>query len=235
MLEKKFQLNNFIATEQEAFHIARTTIHSKNDLRLHNHEFAEVFWIKEGNGIHLINQQEVPLTKGTLCMIRPNDKHTFKLDKNHENLVITNIAFDKNNLQSYKQRYFSNNNSCFWLKEDLPFTVQLDIDQLNELSAITDRLISQPRGILELDYIMIHIFRLANTIKGEQSHIPHWLAYALENYNTPEKFKGGIQGFVALTERSVDHVNRMLQKHLKQTLTETVIKPNYFTQANNYQ
>ena len=232
MISQKFQLNTFLNNEQEAFHVARTTINSKDDLRLHRHGFAEVFWIKAGNGIHVINDQEVPVSKGTLCMIRPNDSHTFKLDKSNKSLVITNIAFNEDSLQSYKQRYFRNKENFFWSKAELPFSIQLGVDQLSELSAITDRLISLPRHILELDYIMIYIFRLANANKGEQMHIPHWLAYALENYNTPDDFKAGIQGFVSLTNRSVDHVNRVLKKHLKQTLTETVVnaKLQYTTQ-----
>jgi AraC family cel operon transcriptional repressor len=138
--------------------------------------------------------------------------------------VVTNIAFYEQCLEFFKERYFPDSESYYWSNEKLPFTAQLDADQLNELSAITDRLISQPRDFLHLDYIMIHIFRLVSSMESEHLHIPHWLAYALDNYNTPDKFKDGTQGFVSLTDRSVDHVNRVLQKHLKQTLTETVIK-----------
>jgi len=224
MDKSQFKLDSFLNNQQEAFHVARTTINSRDDLQLHHHGFAEVFWIKEGSGIHVVNNEEYPVKKGHLCMIRPTDKHTFRLDKQKESLVITNIAFYKDSLQSFRQRYFSGSEQYFWSQAKLPFSIELNSKQLNELSAITDRLIGQPRDFLHLDYIMIHIFRLLSSMAGEQSHIPHWLAYALENYNTPEKFANGIQGFVGLTNRSVDHVNRVLQQHLKQTLTETVIK-----------
>ena len=206
MDKSQFKLDSFLNNQQEAFHVARTTINSRDDLQLHHHGFAEVFWIKEGSGIHVVNNGEYPVKKGHLCMIRPMDKHTFRLDKQKESLVITNIAFYKDSLQSFRERYFADSKQYFWSQAKLPFSIELNSKQLNELSAITDRLIGQPRD-----------FR-------EQSHIPHWLAYALENYNTPEKFANGIQGFVGLTNRSVDHVNRVLQQHLKQTLTETVIK-----------
>ncbi|MCT4645200.1 MAG: AraC family transcriptional regulator [Carboxylicivirga sp.] len=224
MNNSHFRLDTFVGHPNEVFHVARTTISSQDDLQLHNHGFAEVFWIKEGRGIHIINGHKLPICKGQLCMIRPSDEHTFRLDKNHESLVITNIAFGQDSLKYFKERYFNDSHSYFWTDNTLPFTIQLDSDQLNELSAITNRLISQPHDFLHLDYIMIHVFRLLNTLQREQLHIPHWLAYALDNYNTPDKFKDGIKGFVALTERSVDHVNRVLQQHLKQTLTETVIK-----------
>ncbi|TKG93890.1 AraC family transcriptional regulator [Puteibacter caeruleilacunae] len=221
---KKFQLKTFIDNENEVFHVARTTINSKDDLQIHDHDYAEIFWIKAGNGIHLINDQEVQLHKGSLCMIRPHDKHTFKLDQSQESLVVTNIAFYEESLNTYRERYFSNDNAYFWSKDDLPFLIQLSSDQLNELSTITDQLISQPRDYIHLDYLMINIFRMVISAREQQTHIPHWLAYALNNYNTPKQFQAGSSGFVALTERTVDHVNRTLQKHLKQTLTETVIK-----------
>lgn len=220
----KFQLKTFTANDDEVFHVARTTINSQKDIQVHKHGYGELFWIKEGKGIHLVNGKEVPIKKGTLCMIRPNDSHSFKLDRNQDSLVITNIAFGKDSLKLYQKRYFETNNTCFWTTDELPFSMQLDADQLNKLSVIVDRAISLPRNTLELDNIMIHVFRLVNVIKGEQEHIPHWLAYAIENYNTPDKFKDGIQGFVNLTDKSIDHVNRVLQKHLKQTLTQTVIK-----------
>lgn len=208
----------------EVFHVVRTTINSIDGLHLHKHDYAEVFWIKSGNGLHLVNGKKILLKKGTLCMIRPNDNHTFKLGKNQDSIVITNIAFCKDSLNHFKERYFPDSNSYFWSNEKLPFCIQLEPDHLNELSAMTDRLFSQPRDYIHLDYIMIKVFRLINAIETEPLHIPHWLAFALDNFNTPEKFNEGIQGFVALTNRSVDHVNRVLQKHLQQTLTETVMK-----------
>ncbi|NPD43972.1 MULTISPECIES: AraC family transcriptional regulator [unclassified Lentimicrobium] len=219
-----FKLNTFLDHEEEVFHVARTTINSKNDLQLHRHGFCEIFWVKEGSCIHLVNKQELPLEKGCLCLIRPEDQHTFKLNKSQESMVITNIAFFQDSLDYFKDRYFRNSSNYFWSEDQQPFTIQLDSDQLNELSAITDRLIGQARNSLHLDYLMIQVFRMINCLEESQNHIPAWLAYALENYNTPNRFKKGVQGFVELTERSVDHVNRILKEHLKQTLSETVIK-----------
>ena len=75
MPTNRFKLNTFLDHEEEVFHVARTTINSKNDLQLHRHGFCEIFWVKEGSGIHLINNQETPLKTACLCMIRPEDLH----------------------------------------------------------------------------------------------------------------------------------------------------------------
>ncbi len=218
----RFRLEAFLNSAQEVFHVARTTINTTEDLQIHRHNYAEVFWIKSGCGIHLINGEERPLKKGMLCMIRPNDRHSFKLDKKQDSLVITNIAFDEQNLGYYKNRYFPELDRYFWTGDKLPFCTQLDAGKLNGLSALADRLLSQPRDHLHLDYAMIRIFRLIHILEGGKLDIPHWLAYAMDNFNTPAQYKAGVQGFVALTGRSADHVNRVLQKKLKQTLTETI-------------
>lgn len=109
---KPFKLSNFV-TEKESFHVARTTITSGTDLKLHSHDYAEIFWIKDGDGQHLINGEEIKVSEGYICMIRPEDKHTFKPNSNSGGLTITNIAFSKENLDYLKNRYFENVNSLF--------------------------------------------------------------------------------------------------------------------------
>lgn len=219
-----FKLETFLSDQQETFHIARTTISSKNDLVYHTHDYAEVFWIEKGEGIHLINQQELPIKSGTFYLIRPKDCHTFKVKGIGNNLVITNVAFARSNLDYYQPRYFPGQDKLFWSKEKIPFSFHLEQDQLHDLSVMADRLLTQPRDFLHLDYILLHIFRLLTRVSTELRHLPHWLAYALDHFNRPDQFQQGLPAFVALTGRSIDHVNRTLQHHLQQTLTETINK-----------
>jgi len=221
---KRFFLETFLLGQAEAYHIARTSISSKEDLVYHSHDYAEIFWIKEGNGSHFINGEEVKLQPGTLVMIRSDDEHSFNVNPQHSNLIITNIAFHKNNLDYFRRRYFPNLETYFWTKEKSPFSLILPPDQLNELSSITDRLLSSPRNYLNLDFLIVHIFRMICSLKLDYPHIPHWLAFALENYNTSQQFRNGSGGFVALCNRSTDHVNRTLKRYLKQSLSETVNK-----------
>jgi len=221
---EKFLLTNFLNGRTDKFHLARTTINSRDALSMHSHNYAEIFWIKSGRGIHCINGTEITINQGTLCMIRPDDLHTFKLGKKDSCLIITNIAFRPENLDYYKKRYFPHSKTQFWSEERLPFCIQLETSVLNELSARADQWFSEPRDQLQLDYIMLYIFRLINNLQDEQSNIPHWLMVAMNHYNHPGIFLSGIRGFVKLTGHSTAHVNRTLKKHLNQTLTETVIK-----------
>lgn len=220
---RQFNLDSFLNSSEEAFHIARTTISTREDLQLHSHDYAEIFWIKEGQGIHIINGKEHRIGVGTLCMIRPEDEHTFKVSSS-ESIVVTNLAFKRDSLDYYQKRYFPDSSSLFWAKSDMPFTCELSHSNLNELSGLTDRLLTQPKTALNLDHIVLHIFSLASRIEEVHHGMPHWLKYSIDNFNTPLQFKKGIDGFTKLAGKSTDHINRTTQKYLKQTLSTTLNK-----------
>ncbi len=220
----KLTLESFLINPRDVYHIARRIISSEYDVQMHSHDYAEIFWVKEGSGIHVVNGEEHPLRQGSIVMIRPFDSHAFKVSRLRENMVITNIAFFKSSLTYYKERYFPDTRNLFWIEDELPFVAQLSDKQLNELSSLADRLLGLPKDNMHLDHIMLHIFSLFNQAKVTSSQLPHWLAYAIENYVTPKQFRDGLEGFVRLCNRSGDHVNRTLQVHLKQSLSETVNK-----------
>lgn len=222
--ERIFQLSTFLGSNKEVFHLARITISSKNDFKPFAHDFPEIFWVKNGQGLLHINGEEVRLKKGVFCMIRPEDKHTFFI-ADDSSLVITKVVFKNEDLDHFKRRYFPDSKNFFWKSGIEPFFKKLNQEQLDELSSTTEYLMIQPRNYVNLDSFLLHIFRLLNTTQSvEQNSIPHWLLYALENYNTPDQFIMGVNGFVSLTNRSTDYVNRVLKHCLKQTLTETVNK-----------
>lgn len=218
-----FQLHDFLKDE-EVFHLARTTISSQKDLIYHHHDYVEVFWIKEGSGKHLVNGHEIPIQQGSLWMIRPGDTHTFKMDAESKGLVITNVAFGKENLEYLKKRYFREEHTFFWEKGEVPFHVRLGKEQLSDISNISNKLLIRERNYLHLDHLLLHIFEIVTMEIFNNENIPHWLSHALKLYNSPEHFNSGVSGFVALTDRSADHVNRTVKTYLKQTLTDTVNK-----------
>lgn len=229
----RISLPSFLIEVSDVFHIVRRTITSEENLAYHDHDYAEIFWIKEGSGIHHINGESYPIEKGTLCLIRPHDTHTFVSTGNNTGLVVTNIAFYLESLNLFKDRYFPDSETLFWTNDKMPYMVHLNADQLNEIESVTDYILSKKRDFFHLDIITLHIFRLLTESFGDKSNdIPHWLALALEQYNTPQLFREGIPGFVALTNRTTDHVNKVIKQCLHQTLTETVtrIKMNYAAQ-----
>jgi mannose-6-phosphate isomerase-like protein (cupin superfamily) len=232
----RISLPSFLLEPDDVFHIVRRTITAEENLDYHDHDYAEVFWIKEGSGIHYINGEKHTIKQGLLCLMRPADTHTFVSTGNNTGLVVTNIAFYLESLNLFKGRYFPNSNELFWTTNKLPYTVQLNTEQLNEIESLTDYIISKKHDFFHLDIMILHIFRMLTESFGDKAYgIPHWLALALERYNSPQLFREGVPGFVALTNRTTDHVNKVIKQYLNQTLTETVtkIKINYAAQRLN--
>jgi AraC family cel operon transcriptional repressor len=222
-MEKKvrFSLNDFLV-DDEVFHLAITTINSPKDLIYHCHDYVEVFWVKEGSGKHIINANEIPVGIGSLWMIRSEDAHTFRMDSKSKGLVITNIAFRKDDLDYFKHRYFKNDNTFFWATSKIPFHTVLSKEELLHISNIATKFLMEEKTYLHLDYILLHIFEVLTQTSSNYSTLPHWLSHAIKKFRTPVYFNSGVSGFVALTARSADHVNRTLKKYMQQTLTDTV-------------
>jgi len=221
-----FSLETFLNTKEEVFHVARVTIHSRKDIQEHSHHFAEVFLIEHGSGWHFINDKKIKISKGTLCMIRPSDRHSFESQPVHEGLVITNIAFNADLLNFYENRYFTGEKTFFWSNTLLPFCTELPDNLFINIKESISKLVSQPRNQLNLDYFILHLFLLFenNTTENNMINIPLWLYKAIKNYNTPQHFKQGIKGFLNITHKSLHHTNRNLKIFTNKTLTETIIE-----------
>ena len=220
-LSKHFVLSDFLA-KNEVFHIARVTISSKHDLSYHSHNYAELLWIENGEGVHHINRYNIPVKKNELIMIRPVDKHTFSTKGNPMTLV--NIAFSKKSLAYFKERYFFNLNTYFWVKTVLPFHITISENLIKRLSSRANETMKFQRSNLQLDSLLLFIFR---NISINESGIPHsnaplWLLNAINKYNGADYFKEGMTSFVRLCDRNPDYVNRVVKEVFNKTLTEFV-------------
>jgi AraC-like DNA-binding protein/mannose-6-phosphate isomerase-like protein (cupin superfamily) len=218
---KKFLLKNFVRSD-EAFHLARVTIHSRHDLSLHKHDFAEIFWVENGSGTHLINDRKIMLEPGHLVMIRPDDQHTFTSVKG--GITLMNLAFSMDTLHHLRSRYFAGSDSFFWTRDTLPYQAQISVPSIRRISQRAEEVLLYRKSSFHLDYLLLFIFRLlsANDNLSANQRTPAWLNQAIKGFSTPPLFKQGVRGFADLAERNIDHVNRTVQRTLHKTLTDLV-------------
>lgn len=226
MKVKRFYLGHFIS-RQEVFHLARVKIYSRQDLSLHNHDFAEIFWVENGTGMHLINGQKVALQPGHLVMMRPDDRHSFT--SGTEGITIMNLAFSTDTLEHLRDRYFARSASYFWTSESLPFQTRLEMPLLGRISQRAEKVWRFRNTNLYLDSLLLYIFRIVEEqdpcrrqgVAGVEE-APAWLTRAVQQYLTLDQFKDGTRGFASVCERNIDHVNRMVRKCYHKTLTDLV-------------
>ena len=76
----KLSIDNFLNSDQY-LHFSRTRLDANENVfsnPIHSHDFAEVFWIEEGPGTHLIQDQNITLQRGEMVFIRPSDSHALR-------------------------------------------------------------------------------------------------------------------------------------------------------------
>jgi AraC family cel operon transcriptional repressor len=217
----QFHLRQFIG-EGDSFHIARVTIHSRYDLSLHFHDYAEIFWIENGAGFHLVNGEKILLKPGMLVMMRPKDEHTFTATGT--GLTIMNLAFPADTLDYLRNRYFADYNSYFWTSARAPYHVLIDMSLIRRISQKAEKTWKYKKSIFYLDTLLLFIFGLiaANKDLEVNNRIPVWLFNAIQEYATPELFKQGAAGFAALCKKNIDHVNRVVRTGYDKTLSELI-------------
>ncbi len=209
---------DFFLQPGEKFHIARVNIASRQDLTYHCHDYAEIFWIESGVGLHHVNGREVRIGEGELYMMRPQDCHTFS--SSGEGLTLVNIAFPKETLDFLRNRYFPESNQFFWTNSDMPFHMTLPEDILRRLTSRAEDTMRQKRVIIQQDSFLLFLFRqiMAHEYVEEFRDVPEWLTAAIKSYNNPDSFVKGIRYFASLCNRNEDHINRVVKRYLGKTL-----------------
>lgn len=155
-------------------------------------------------------------------MIRPDDEHTFSSAS--AGLTIMNLAFPAETLHYFRERYFRNYNSYFWTGTELPYHVPMDMALIRRISQKSEKTWKYKRSKFYLDTLLLFIFGLiaANKDLLPDNQVPVWLYNAIQDYTTPELFKQGANGFAALCEKNIDHVNRVIRSAYNKTLSNLI-------------
>lgn len=206
-----------------AFHAARAACPRSRPLPYHGHDFAELFWLDDGQGIHRINGASVPLRSGSLIFMRPSDCHG--LDPTGvEGIKLTNVAFPQETLDFLGRRYFSGRSTAFWQAGELPITRQIEPSQLRRFNRWADELSASPREPLYIERFLLNILAELNLEQSDAplDDAPDWLAQACRAIQKPDQFAGGVEQFLRLCGRSREHVARTVRHHLGMTPTDYV-------------
>ena len=218
---KFFKLIDFL-TKEEVFHIARVFITTRYDISYHSHDYAELFWVENGEGVHHINGNKIVIKANDMVLIRPGDQHTFS--SNGKNLTIVNIAFPKETLDYFHGRYFANSDQYFWSESPLPYQIKLSDNLVKRFSSRAEEAMRFKRSYMQMDSLLLFVFRNIRDLETQRDYLsaPFWLISAIKAYNNTECFRHGISSFVNLCERNADYVNRVVKTVFGQTLTEFV-------------
>ncbi|MCT3923208.1 helix-turn-helix transcriptional regulator [Elizabethkingia anophelis] len=167
-----------------------------------NHHFNELIYIKNGRGMHIINEKErLPYKSGNLIIIPNRQKHGFFIEEATEvvvirftedaKLLIDDLIENLNSKSSYLERVINiNNHIVFFSNNDL-----LIIDNILEVMMLLSRDPFDNRNLLS--YHLLSLFTIIERNTKYPKPVPHIktkniaeiLNYIHVNINNTDKLK----------------------------------------------
>ncbi|MDV3694601.1 AraC family transcriptional regulator [Elizabethkingia anophelis] len=99
-------------------------------LPMHGHTYYELVYIRNGSGIHLLNNSRLPYQKGDLFIIGPEDEHYFEIARNTHFTFIkfTDDYFARNNIYCQADAFISLDPESI-MKNKLLKEIKLQMDE----------------------------------------------------------------------------------------------------------
>jgi AraC family cel operon transcriptional repressor len=196
--------------------------------RPHFHDYYEVFLLLEGAVAHCVNDREIPLRKGCLVLIRPEDTHDYLL-REGERFSMLNITVSRETVESLLGYLAEGFPAERLLSSAFPPTVQLDdsgfsyiLAQMSSIRAIDDAESARRKTALRIFLFRI-LTRFFGNYKEERAELlPPWLAQLVVEMRRDSNFIYGIPRMQELSGKSREHLARSVKKHLGVTLSDFV-------------
>jgi len=190
----------------------------------HDHDFHELFWVEESEGIHWINGRAVSLRSGDLVLVRAPDTHAFSTGGKSEPLRIVNFAFHAKVWTHLRQRYFDGARVFFSEPSLAARSYTLDEYQLTAIRQSASLLRSGLRDRLQAETFLLSVLALlkADRFSSGLTAAPSWIRKACTAIGVDRNFAGGMPRLARLAGRSPEHVAREFRRHLNRTPTDII-------------
>ncbi len=216
----RYRLDEYVPPDG-CYHIARVEYRSGRSCRLHTHDFAELFVIEDGRGLHQINGRNEVVERGDVVLIRPDDRHGFTVRRG-AGFTMVNLAFATDVVDHIRDRYFQADPAWIGAGDAMPASWRVDDPALQRIGELSGQLSMQRQRRLDLESFLLNVLQWVTADRGaDDLPQPQWLREAILAY-THDDLAGGVNRFVQLTGKSTEHVNRTVRQCLGQTTTELV-------------
>ena len=224
------------ATPGSGCHVARAKYRPGDFIATHGHDFAEVFWVESGRGVHRTPEARGDLSPGFLCLIAPGDEHEIRAAWTDE-LVLANVAFPARDLAEMRERYAGVRGVG---EADVAgeATAAGPLDRMRTPGWLAGEAVAaacsaafSELGRTNLGRFALHRFLLEVLVVADreldsqaQSHrLPSWLVSAIdEAAHGTEILSAGVMGLASCAGRSADHLNRTCRRYLQTTASGLV-------------
>ena len=205
------------------YHFASGFFDSPVPNNFHDHDFYEIFWVEEGEGVHHINHRKRALREGMVVLVKDTDIHALSAAA-EKTMRIVNLAFSKRCWEDLFKRYFPEEKDPMQLTSPSR-EIPLRHEDFLAIRRQSQRLNSAVRSRAQLDFFLLEILfmtRHSTVSESQRRVVPDWLDAACLGIKKTEHLPQGLESFYRLAGRSPDHVARACRAHLGISPTEIV-------------
>jgi AraC-like DNA-binding protein/quercetin dioxygenase-like cupin family protein len=210
------------------YHAARVTVASRNDVHaFHDHaDFCEFVFVSDGEGCHLVNGRQQPLSCGDVVLVLPEDSHTF-VPARDAHLEFVNVAFRASDWRQFVAMI--GGSTTDERPGDEPWCRPLGEQADPSVRAAFDAALRRfARGPSTLDLIRFwtDVLDAAGSADGPGSDPgwPVWLSTAITEMRREPNLREGLDRFLELAAVSQGHLSRSVRQHLDMTPSQLVIQ-----------
>lgn len=197
-----------------AFLLARVRLPQTEypSLGFHRHDFAELFWVVDGQGWYERERDRLPLTLGQAYFIRPEHAHAI-VPKESSNLHLINLAFPEKELRLIQQ-LFEDIGELFWPCGSEPRSFVLSRSTLGWMEAETRLLAAGGHDRVALFRFLLGLYEhlRPNPTCPIPATAPVWLHKAYEQFCQPDNLGGGVARFAKLAGRRPETLSRVIRR-----------------------
>jgi len=217
----RLRLSEFVRSG-EAYHFARVTLSAKPAKEMHRHSFHEIFWVEEGDGIHLINGIQRRLQPCMCFCVHADDAHSLRAMEG-DAMRIVNLAFTSSTWLHIRKRYFDMFPDYF-IGDARSRELRLNPPLMAELLHASGELGHGERSKLKIERFLINLFYLLSKSRKQNgmSRLPDWLENACRRIRENKAFAGGVPAFARLAGRCPEHLARQVRYYMGRTPTDIV-------------
>jgi AraC family cel operon transcriptional repressor len=218
----RLPLKRFVPAGQH-YHFASGFFDSPVPNNFHDHDFYEIFWVEEGEGVHHINHRKRALREGMVVLVKDTDIHALSA-REEKTMRIANLAFSKRCWEELFKRYFPEEKDPMQLTS-ASREIPLRHEDFLAIRRQSQRLNSAVRSRAQLDLFLLEILFLRRHSAASETQrpmVPDWLDAACQGIKKTECLPQGLESFYRLAGRTPDHVARACRAHLGISPTEIV-------------
>lgn len=216
---RELHLNDF-RPPGAAFHLARARYRPGGSIGPHGHDFAELFWIESGRGLHRTAAGAAEIAPGFVCLVAAGDVHAISAGWG-DALTLANVAFPDASRAAL---------AGLCGDSDLPAAIAfpgavVTPECARRLSAFFAELSHGPPSALALHGFLLRALAAIESDRATAAtpSSPAWLTRAIATLRADESLLAeGLPALCRIAGRSPDHVTRVARRSLGESATGLV-------------